>query len=152
MKEGTYPRRRHDGSAFGESDAARAAFAGLPLGFVACVLFIKGDWSEFASSLGFPTWTTLLDPCLLCFSSMDNWFCFDGIHAQGVGWPLKMQADLDLACGVCEHWRVIPDRAAYIRVRAALFYDKRPQGAHGRALILDLAFLDLLRGDRLDTR
>ena len=46
--------------------------------------------------------------------------------------------------------RYIPDRAALDSLRAVLDYDKRPKGAHGRALLADLPGLNLLKGDRLE--
>ena len=66
MAEGEWPRERHDKAPWTDDDVERAEKAGQPLGFVAILLQIKGDWSELCSSLGFPTWGSLRFPCMFC--------------------------------------------------------------------------------------
>ena len=61
--DGVYPSTRHNGKAFDSaSDAVRATCAGDTLGWKAILLFVKGDWSEFALTLGLPTWASKAHP------------------------------------------------------------------------------------------
>eukprot|EP00969_Alexandrium_andersonii_P097219 4291367-Alexandrium_andersonii.AAC.1 len=43
--------------------------AGCALSCHVCLLVIKGDWMEFASSLGFPAWNSATAPCIYCKST-----------------------------------------------------------------------------------
>ena len=43
--------------------AMRARFA---------TLFVKGDWSEYSLTMGFPTWNDGLRPCFRCNASTGN--------------------------------------------------------------------------------
>ena len=51
-----WPFRRRDGEAWHQIGQARAAKAGLEMLMWACILYIKGDWSEYCTTLGFPAW------------------------------------------------------------------------------------------------
>lgn len=66
MGRGAHPTLRHDASRLTEKDVARAASAGEALGFRAAVLFVKGDWSEYQHTLGFPGCGDGKAPCPLC--------------------------------------------------------------------------------------
>ena len=66
MREGSYPEERYDKS--GWRSHAAAGLAGMDLGFRALCLIIKGDWMEFASSMGFSNWKSNISPCYLCWS------------------------------------------------------------------------------------
>jgi len=72
LSEGVFPSRRHDGREFRASDRKRAEVAGQPLQGRAALLCIKGDWSEYAHSFGFPSWNDGLRPCFACNCSKDN--------------------------------------------------------------------------------
>jgi hypothetical protein len=58
---GRHPEGRHDGGPWRAEDAARAEVAGSPL-TPGVVVALKGDWSEFALTLGFPTWAHAAHP------------------------------------------------------------------------------------------
>ena len=62
MVNGVWPALRHDGS---ELDAKRQSKAGQQLGWHCIIVDICGDWKEFASGWGFPTWSSLF-PCFVC--------------------------------------------------------------------------------------
>jgi hypothetical protein len=73
LAAGRFPQHRHDGAPFNtSSDSERSVIAGDRMGFRAILLFIKGDWSEYATSFGFPTWASNLAPCILCTANKDN--------------------------------------------------------------------------------
>ena len=44
----------------------RESLSGRPLNARGAVLFIKRDWSEYGSTVGFPLWADGLRPCFLC--------------------------------------------------------------------------------------
>ena len=55
LSEGVYPSRRHDHLEFDSvDDAARAALSGTDIGMRFCLLYIKGDWSEFSKTFALP--------------------------------------------------------------------------------------------------
>jgi hypothetical protein len=62
---GAHPAERHDGRPWELVDHLRASAAGTPLVRGALVL-LKGDWAEYAHSLGMTTWSSSNDPCPLC--------------------------------------------------------------------------------------
>ena len=150
MTRGVWPAARHDESPWLQSDSLRASQAGQPLCFKAFVLFIKGDWSEFATTLGFVSWSSALSPCMYCAASREDRFNFANVNVLGSGWPETGGEEYEQACLDAELARVIASAADRDALTAALRYDKRKKGAHGRALIADIPHLGLLRGDRLD--
>ena len=54
LADGFFPTSRYDGSCWQESDNTRAGKGGQPLGCRAAVIYVKGDWAEYASTLGVP--------------------------------------------------------------------------------------------------
>jgi hypothetical protein len=69
----SYPTARPDGRVWDASkDAGRMILAGTAMKLRACLLQIKGDWAEFAHSLGFPTWSSNMFPCIFCNCTRDN--------------------------------------------------------------------------------
>ena len=61
-----HPSSRHDGKGWIPSDVRRESLSGHPLNARGAVLFIKGDWSEYGSTMGFSLWADGLRPCFLC--------------------------------------------------------------------------------------
>ena len=72
LAEGKFPESRHDQSAWGPADEFRESLQGKRMGFKAALLDIKGDWSEFAKSLGFQAWKSRLRPCLFCDCTLED--------------------------------------------------------------------------------
>eukprot|EP00969_Alexandrium_andersonii_P093375 4123631-Alexandrium_andersonii.AAC.1 len=66
MAEGKMPSARPGGEDWSVEDGDRAALAGMQLAAPCCILYVKGDWSEYAASLGLPTWQDNRCPCLYC--------------------------------------------------------------------------------------
>ena len=66
LAEGIHPTNRHDRADWAEAAHKRRDLAGKPMGIKAALLFLKGDWAEFAATFGFPSWGDLLRPCFCC--------------------------------------------------------------------------------------
>ena len=58
---------------------------GTALGYKALVLYIKGDWVEFSSTLFFLSWSVATAPCIWCDSSVEDLLNFIGISPLGIG-------------------------------------------------------------------
>ena len=146
LARGHYLHDGPDGAPLGD---AALAYAGDALGFRAAVVCVKGDWMEFATTLGFPTWSSALSPCMMCKAPLSEAYSITGMSVLGTPWGAKDYAWYDAACKKCEK-HVVLDEEAYRSVRASLFYDKRKHGARGRALAVDVPELGLQAGDRLE--
>lgn len=149
VQSGVQPTSRHDRMPWRPSDTLRSPTAGEPFGFRACCLFIKGDWAEFASSLGVPTWGALISPCPLCFVEPPNMADATELSPLGIPGAPKNLATFEAACSACE---IIKDLSAedLQLVENHLVYDKSKDGSRGRALIADLPTLGLRMGDRVE--
>ena len=110
---------------------------------------MKGDWAEFAHTLGFADWNSQLFCCLCCKATRANRYDIAGFSPLHSVWADLTHDDMDRACRGCEKWRTL-SRPDHARVRANLHYDKRRDGAFGRALFADLPELQLLKDDRLE--
>ena len=152
MVAGCFPSSRHDHLRWRASDAARASLAGTALGYKALVLYIKGDWLEFSSTLGFLSWSVATAPCMWCDSSVQDLFNFIGISPLGIGGGKRdYDADeYDAACAAAEIRCTIATREQHRSIVNALRYDKKKKGAAGRALTRPFPDLGLLQGDRLE--
>ena len=146
LGSGFFPVTRHDGTSWGDADPNRAAMAGLPLATRAAATQIKGDWAEYAHSLGFPTWRSSTNPCPWCRCDKGSMYSWEG----GNQWEPLTQECYEEACARCEHHVVIATPELRDRVAALLFYDKRTLGSRGRTLRKPVPDLGLHRGDRLE--
>ena len=149
--DGHYPLQRHDGP--WPVDSASLSLAGQPLGFRAVVVIIKGDWSEFQSTLSFRAWNHVAHPCFKCFATGGP----DGTIQQHTGLSpvsspgtLKSYNDLEVACAACEVTVRISNPTALSNLVSRLGYDRRKVGHHGRVVLVDLPQHGLLRNDRLE--
>jgi hypothetical protein len=150
----TFPTERHDGSIWLDSDDSRCLVAGEFMLLRACLLLIKGDWAEYAHTLGLPAWN--VNPprhaCPICSALKLTWCDPGGFNVLECPCPNKTYNDYDVACQACEIVVIITSAAVHRQIRNALFYDKRTntivQG--GRCLRIDLPDLNLNRGDRLE--
>ena len=146
---GRNPTTRHDGLPFqGDQDQNRAVRGGLPL-IKAAVIVIKGDWSEFCSTLGFATWSSATDPCLFCHCRREGLYNVRGWSALSFPHAPKTDDEYAEACTAAEI-RVLITAQVHQEVSAALRYDKRRDGSHGRSLDRDFPLLRLRRNDRLE--
>ena len=143
LSEGRYPDRRHDGP-WPDPVAARA---GESLGLCGVVVVIKGDWSEFASTLGFRS------PGFKCDATggpTGSLRSSEGLSAIQEPGKAKTFEDWDEACRKAEiHVRVANKTELDVLV-GQLEFDKRTDGSRGRAMVCDNATHNLKKGDRLD--
>ena len=149
---GVRPHVRHDKRPL---EGNMAIQAGQPLGFLGAVLLVKGDWAEFSHTLGFPSWSTVEQPCFKCFSTggpEGNWRQVSGHSPLAAAWPTKRLQDYKDACRRCEKEVVIYSQEQLQLLLGSLFYDKRRStaAAKGRALAQDVPALGLLKGWRLE--
>lgn len=146
-----FPNARHDGTAWLDSDGHRNDRLGADLSFRSCVLFIKGDWAEYATTLGLPTWNDSVRPCYMCNCFGDGMYNHAGSSAAGFPHRENLEHEYDQSCDRCE---IAIDLTPAIRQsvleQGKLRYDKRASGSHGRALENDVPFLNLQKDDRLE--
>ena len=148
MYRGIWPTMRHDGQAWSESDAERAAKADSQLGWRGGGPF-KGDWSEYCHSLGLASWADSISPCPFCFCGPTEMHTTMGLSAFGGPHPAKDGRHYDAACRNCEV-EVTLSAADLRTLRTSLDYDKRKAGSAGRALLVDMPHLGLQKGDRVE--
>ena len=146
----TFPDFRHDGSAL---DPTRLQLAGSVMAIRAILMYIKGDWAEYAQSLGFPTWQSNVRPCFLC-NAVGDLMCLHsgaGLH----NWPPELRENEDddyyESCDRCEIHIVLARCTLTLLLNVGkLWQDKRADGNKGRCLSADVPSLGLRRGDRLE--
>ena len=134
LAEGANPSTRHDQRPWTPLDSVRSANAGAALRFRACILFIKGDWMELATSLGIPSHNDGLRPCFKCNASSISMCVCAGCTPAGLVWRLNQEGEYDDACARCEIV-VTLDAVEHASVNGLLDDDKRPSGSLGRALL-----------------
>jgi hypothetical protein len=145
LKLGIYPSTRHDREQFGE--AWRMDLAGVALPLAGVLIYIKGDWAEFAHSLGFPTWKHNTFPCIMCRALKEQLYSFREFSSVSMPWALHDEDSYESACGECEVHISIDSPLKQRRVSAALEYSKIGKG---RALTIDLPDMGLMKLDRLE--
>ena len=150
LAQGSFPAAMHDGAPWGDGDSLRKSLAGKRLSLVGAVCQVKGDWAEFSHTLGFPTWRSAENPCLFCRCDRDTLYSWDGTSPDSLPWDLIGEEDYERACRRCEVHVVVQSAAERDQIAAALYYDKRIQGSHGRALKKAFPSFRLQAGDRLE--
>ena len=149
LASGFHPRRRHDGLDWAASDGARARAAGSPLSARACLIWIKGDWAEYSTTLGFPGWNDSLRPCYGCNCSIESMHRIDSLSLIDSPWRANEDDDYFASCAACE-LVVSVTREQQAELLRLLHYDRRQAGSRGRALTAAMPALGLLAGDRLE--
>jgi hypothetical protein len=102
LLKGVSASSRHDGGPWRASDEKRQASAGMIMLMRGLVLFVKGDWAEFAHSLGFRTWSHKTWPCIFCFASLLQLSTIQGFNPMEFPFELFDQAKYEDACALCE--------------------------------------------------
>ena len=102
LAKGSHPSERHDGQPWMSTDRERMLNAGSPIPFIACVPWIKGDWAEYASTLGFPSWQDGIRPCFQCPAFGMDMFESCGHTLASLIWPNNTHGDYEAACVRCE--------------------------------------------------
>lgn len=150
LARGVFPVATHEGEPWPETDEYRFSQAGKALVLTAAVQQVRGDWAEFSHTLGFPTWKHMDYPCLWCRADKDSMYAWGDLRERELAWEENDEASYEAACQRCEIHVTIQTIAQRDRVAALLFYDKKIQGSHGRALKGPVPELRLKRGDRLE--
>ena len=149
LSNGEHPLLRHDSSEFEASEQSRIDLMGTCLVVAACICRIRGDWSEYASTWGLPTWGDALRPCFGCNASLWNLYSGRRLSLNSLPWRSNIEGEYDEACRRCE-LHVCISCAHHFDLSELLFYDKRKKGNHGLCLVDDYPPLLLRRGDRLE--
>ena len=150
LAKGRFPSRRHDGLEWLPSDEYRESLQNAPLGFRGAVLQVKGDWSEFARTLGFPSWGHTLRPCIFCDCSREEWLAvLDDWSFDDPPFTLTTHEHYDRSCNSCELTRDL-SREDHDLLKGLLSYDRRRDGGHGRCLTRGAPHLGLEEKDRLE--
>ena len=141
---------RHDGKDWLASDAERSKRAGEASMCVYCLLWIKGDWAEYASTLGFPSWKSAMRPCFSCNCTL--WDMFQLLGVGPFNSPHRSNSDIDYftGCARCERVVQIPNESTHAGICKLLAYDKRDNGSRGLAMTEDFAQCGLRSGDRVE--
>lgn len=146
---GPHPERTHGGKGF-EAGSPRAALAGQQMPARFALLALKGDWSEYCSTLGFPMWSSTQNPCIWCTCKQADMFKTTGFSRGRFPYPFKNMASYEAAVAACEVEVTIRTAEERDALKTALFFDKRRNGGRGRCMRYDLPSLCLRRGDRLE--
>ena len=146
---GKFPLERHDHNAWNWSDNDRVEVADGDLGFVGAFNMIKGDWAEYCHTLGFPTWASVLYTCFACKCTRSNMFGLRSMSPLSFPFAPFTHADYEEAC-VRAEIHVTLSEADLRLVCALLVFDKRDDGARGRALSRGIDRLGLKAWDRLE--
>ncbi|CAK0807546.1 unnamed protein product, partial [Prorocentrum cordatum] len=73
--EGMWASTRHDGSPFTSCmDESRRTMKGMRLCYTGVVIDLNGDWMEFTSRYGLPSWSSATAPCFKCMCTQENWY------------------------------------------------------------------------------
>lgn len=152
MVGGAFPTQKHDGAPWAAGDP-NAVLGGRPLGFRACVLMVKGDWSEFSNTLAYPSWASHKHPCFACACTGGpdgDWQKIEGVSVVALPWAAKGSAAYSAACAAAEVRVTVPSAEVWQALLGHLRFDHRKAGSHGRALLVDFPTLGLEKGDRLE--
>jgi hypothetical protein len=149
VSRGLWPTNRHDGSEWKPSDQSRSSRCGDRMPCRGAIVFVKGDWAEYAHTVGLPVWADGLRPCYECAGSGDDLYTAHGNSVLGLRWTATTDDDYHQACDRCEV-KVRLTAATKAMVLQNLRYDKRDAGAHGRAIVQDMEVLGLRAYDRLE--
>ena len=149
MASATWPSLRHDGSPWLPRDSARVGMAGQPLRARCALLFVKGDWAEYSTTLGLANWSDAIRPCFKCNAPRQSFM--DASEAGPLNFLARenREGDYRAACLRCERWVTI-SAAQHSTLVGLLVCDRRADGNHGRTLLRDVPKLGLLARDRLE--
>ena len=98
----------------------------------------------------FCQWSSLLNPCFCCWARKAQLYEVGDTSPLQGPFAEKTPQQYDDACAACEVVVCVPNEETKARLIAALRYDKRDRGSHGRSLREHFPALGLLQGDRLE--
>eukprot|EP00969_Alexandrium_andersonii_P153631 6793549-Alexandrium_andersonii.AAC.1 len=116
----------------------------------AAVIWCKGDWMEFSQRFGLPSHASGLRPCYCCNTPGGTEALSPvGITVHGGPWTDNVDSDFADAATRAEI-RITLTAALQEEIRKKLRWDRRKNGAQGRALCAAIPAAGLLAGDRLE--
>eukprot|EP00969_Alexandrium_andersonii_P094087 4156886-Alexandrium_andersonii.AAC.1 len=113
------------------------------------LLFVKGDWAEYAHTFGFVSWANASHPCLFCHCSHADMYEVGGLSVCSTPWGDRDMSSYDAACQACERTIIVTEQATLDMIVAALEFAGGRRG-RGFQLAHDLPSLGLCRRDRLE--
>ena len=116
----------------------------------AACLYFKGDWAEYAHTVGLPGWNDSLRPCFACSAFGQDMYCTAGNSEEGLRWQTNSAQSYEEACQRCEIKVCIASTAQRDRLAACLRFDRRGVGPRGLALQQDFPQWGLRADDRLE--
>jgi hypothetical protein len=150
LANGIYPYRRHDNQVWRHNDKRRSQMCGQRMRRRFCIVYTKGDLSEYCGTLGFPNWNDNTRSCLYCSGFGDGLYDAHGNSILGLRWRCNDDEDYYRACERCEIVIVLTVGAKARILEVGLKYSRHTNGPFGRCLKGDIADLGLRVNDRLE--
>ena len=138
FKRGQHPDARYDGPWEDGVDDVRKSKSNQAFVFLCCLMYIKGDWMELGVTIGLPTWQDALRPCWGCNCFLQNMFTVRDLSFENLVWAINEDEDYFQACSRCELIVILRGEEDKKSILRYLRYDKRKDGARGRALVRDV--------------
>ena len=110
---------------------------------------MRRDWMEFVTKFGMASWSSTKYPCFMCDCEKGNMHNYKTASIQGLPWRCLTQVDYNSAIDKCEK-HVSLSRTQHAEVKNFLEYDKRKEGAKGRAIVRSFPAVGLDKKDRLE--
>jgi hypothetical protein len=148
FRDGVFPSSRPGGSAWLESDSRRILLQGTQIGFRAACIWLKGDWMERITTMGFPSWRDGLRPCAECNGFGEVLSSVDGLRYDQTPWRPNGMDDYYNAVADCE-MPVSVSAAHHPYVVELLQFDRSQHGGRGYCMKADFAPLGLRKYDRI---
>ena len=152
---GKYPSFNYLGEEFSGADEGRELLKGKSLGAKFVIIFLKGDWAEFSSTLGFPTFAHTYFSCPLCCAPREGLHCRDEWHRRSMPYEKRTHVMMDMACTAAEINVSINNAHEHSMIRRNLRYSReagKKKDLFGRCLssVEGIDFAPLAVGDRLE--
>jgi hypothetical protein len=151
-QKGVVPSTNLDGTPY-EPASAGGMVAQSPLAHKACLVWVKGDWSEHQHTLGLTGWASTYSCCQYCHMDADE------IKDRGVecctlcpDWTLRTEDDYDASCRQCEINVTIKTKDDLKMFMRSVRWHKPKKGVGGRVVFRDCSVggTDLKAGDRIE--
>ena len=143
LTDGAIPEWKHDGSDWEPHERPTTKFP-----FKSALVLIKGDWAEFAKSMGLTGWGNVHDCCPICPCSKDGLDIVDANFSDkcGLVWNDRHEEEYEASCASRETTVLVDTEAK----RATIWTLLQPVKKKGIIMQAALPLLGLLEGDRLD--
>ena len=150
LQSGAPPLCRHDLSAwdFGDAMGDMEFFS-----FICVLIWIKGDWAEFAHTLALQSWSSFFNPCFCCKATKEEMHTlYRDVSLDSLPFVPRLPCDYERSCAKCEVLVRITTNLARTRIVDHLLWMVGKKWK-GRTIKADLQIDGqplLLAGDRLE--